>query len=66
MDAAQVEAIAIAARHSGGVCSVMEDQVCLQHQAVKGALKCTYWLAKEEIAHYTNFPSLCSMLTSSY
>ena len=59
MDAAQVEAIAIAARHSGGVRSVMEDQVCLQCQAVKGALKCIYWLAKEETAHYT--PSLLKL-----
>ena len=44
-DAVQVEAIAIATRCSGGVRSVMEEQVYLQRQAVKGALKCLYWLA---------------------
>ena len=38
IDAAQVEAIAIAVRHSGGVRYVMENQVCSQRKAVKGAL----------------------------
>ena len=31
----------------------MEDQVSLQWQAVRGAFKCPYWLAKQETAHHT-------------
>ena len=60
-DAAQIEATAIAARCTGGIHAVIGEQVCLQRQTVKGALKCTYWLAKEEIAHYTKFPSLLNL-----
>ena len=60
-DAAQMEATAIAARRTGGIHAVVGEQVCLQRQAVKGALKCTHWLAKEEIALYTKFPSLLNL-----
>ena len=61
VDAAQMEALAIAARRSGGIRSAMDEQVSLQRQAVKGAMKCLYWLAKEETAHYTKFPSLLQL-----
>ena len=39
----------------------MEQQVALKRQAVMGALKCLYWLAKEETAHHTKFSSLLEL-----
>ena len=39
----------------------MEEQVSLQRQAVKGAFKCVYWLAKEETAHHTKFRLLLEL-----
>ena len=62
MDAVHVEGMAIAAKHSGGARAIMEE-LSSQRQAVKGALKCVYWLAKEETAHYTKFPC-CGWLNS--
>jgi len=37
MDAVKAEAMAVAARCSGGICACMEEQVSLQQQAVRGA-----------------------------
>ena len=39
----------------------MSEQVFFQRQAIKGALKCLYWLAKEEIARQTKFSSLLQL-----
>ena len=36
----------------------------LQRQAVLGAFKCMYWLAKEETAHHTKFISLLQLAKS--
>ena len=46
IDAVQVEAtfIAAAAKCTGVVRAIMEEQVSLQCQAARGALKCIYWL----------------------
>ena len=63
-DAIQAEAIAAAAKCSGGIAACLEEQVSLQRQAVRGAFKCMYWLAKEETAHYTKFSSLLQLTKS--
>ena len=39
----------------------MEQQISLKRQAVIGALKCLYWLAKEETFHHTKFQSLLQL-----
>jgi hypothetical protein len=61
IDAVKAEAVAVAAKRSGGIRACMEDQVSLQRQAVRGAFKCIYWLAKEETAHHTKFKSLLEL-----
>ena len=63
-DAVQAEATATAARRSGGIAACMEEQVSLQREAVRGAFKCMYWLAKEETAHHTKFSSLLQLAKS--
>ena len=60
-EAMKSEALAAIARRTGGIRAALEDQVTLQRQAVKGALKCMYWLAKEEVAHHTKFNSLLEL-----
>lgn len=61
IDAVKAEAIAVAARCSGGIRSCIEEQISLQWQAVRGAFKCVYWHAKQEIAHHTKFRSLIEL-----
>ena len=61
IDAVKAEALAVAARRSNGIRACMEDQVSLQRQAVRGAFKCLYWLAKQETAHHTKFSSLLEL-----
>ena len=39
----------------GGIKEVMQEQVVLQRETVIGAMKCLYWLCKQEIAHTTNY-----------
>ena len=63
-DAVQAEAIATAANRSGGIAACMEEQVSLQRQAVCGAFKCMYLLAKEETACHTKFSSLLQLAKS--
>lgn len=57
-DSVVSESHAVAAKSTGGIRAAMEQQVVLKRQAVMGALKCLYWLAKEETAHHTKFSSL--------
>ena len=63
-DALRAESITVVARRSGGIAASMEQQVSLQRQAVRGALKCIYWLVKEEIAHHTKFGTLLELVKS--
>ena len=35
----------------GGIREAMQGQVVLQRKAVVGAMKCLYWLCKQEIPH---------------
>ena len=63
-DALRAESVAAAAQRSGGIAASMEQQISLQRQAVKGALRCMYWLLKEEVAHHTKFTSLLELVKS--
>lgn len=60
-DSVIAESHAAAAKCSGGVRAAVDKQVSLKHQAVTGAMKCVYWLAKEETAHHTKFKSLINL-----
>lgn len=60
-DSLVTESHAVAAKRSGGIRAAIEKQVSLKRQAVLGALKCLYWLAKEESAHHTKFESLLEL-----
>lgn len=60
-DSVIAESHAVAAKCSGGLRAVVDKQVSLQRQAVIGAMKCLYWLAKEETAHHTKFKSLINL-----
>ena len=64
VDATKAEAMVVATRRSGGICACMKEQISLERQAIVGAFKCMYWLAKEETAHHTNFASLLELGTS--
>ena len=39
----------------------MQEQVLLSRQAVVGAMKCLYWLCKQEIPHTTNYEPLLAL-----
>ena len=60
-DAVKAEAMVVAAKNTGAIHAWMEEQITLQQQAVRGALKSVYWLAKQEIAHHTKFGSLIEL-----
>ena len=73
-DAVLAESKAAAAQISGGIQTALDQQVSMKLKAVIGALKCLYWLAKEETDHHTKFGSLlhlakslgCSYLSPSH
>ncbi len=50
----------------GAIREAVQSQVSLQRSAVVGAMKCLYWLCKQEIhvAHTTNYEPLLSLATS--
>ena len=50
MDSILAESHAAASRVSGGIRSALQEQVSMQRMGVISALKCLYWLVKEEIA----------------
>ena len=45
----------------GGIREAMQGQVVLQRKAVVGAMKCHYWLCKQEMPHTTNYQPLLSL-----
>ncbi len=49
---------------SGGIRAALEVGVTRQRKAVIGALKCLYFLAKNELPHTTNFSSLLDLAIS--
>ena len=64
MDSVLAESHAAASRVTGGIQAALQEQVSMQHQGVNSALKCIYWLVKEEIAHHTKFGSLLELAKS--
>ena len=62
--AATAEQEAIRAKPKGGIAQAFEQVRTTQKNALVGALKCMYWLAKREIAHTTNFESLIQLAIS--
>ena len=48
----------------GEIRETVQGQVALQKSAVIGAMKCLYWLCKQEIAHTTNYQPLLSLAMS--
>ncbi|XP_038075866.1 uncharacterized protein LOC119743514 isoform X1 [Patiria miniata] len=50
------------AEKTGGVQEALSQQVNLQRTAFVTALRLLYWLAKEEVAHTTKFPSLVKLV----
>ena len=64
MDSILTESHAAASRVSGGIQSALQEQVSMQRMGVISALKCLYWLVKEEVAHHTKFGSLLELAKS--
>ena len=50
-----IEQEAVQAKLRGGIAQAFEQVRTMQKNALVGALKCMYWLAKREIAHTSNF-----------
>lgn len=63
-DAIRAEKDAVQAKLRGGIVQAFTNVQSAQKKAVIGALKCMYWLAKQEIAHTTNFESLLNLAVS--
>ena len=61
MDSILAESHAAASRVTGGIRSALQEQVSMQCQAIISALKCIYWLVKEEVAHHTKFGSFLEL-----
>ena len=64
MDSILTESHAAASRVSGGIRSALQEQLSMQCMGVISALKCLYWLVKEEVAHHTKFGSLLELAKS--
>ena len=56
----QLETARLSSQRDGGIRQAFSARIMLQRNALVGALKLIYWLAKEEIAHTctTKFNSL--------
>ena len=64
MDSILTESRAAVSRVSGGIRSALQEQLSMQCMGVISALKCLYWLVKEEVAHHTKFGSLLELAKS--
>ena len=64
MDSILTESYAADSRVSGGIGSALQEQVSMQRMGVISALKCLYWLVKEEVAHHIKFGSLLELAKS--
>ena len=47
--------------HDGGIARAFKRQLMAQKKAMVGAMKVLYWLAKEKVAHTTNYESLLDL-----
>lgn len=60
----RVESSRILAEKQGGIAACFESVVSIQKKAFIGHLKCMHFLAKQEIAHTTNFTPLVNLAKS--
>ena len=65
LQSVEAEKARVDALRSGAIVAAFDQQVSLQRQAVIGALKIVYWLAKEETAHHTKYESLLIRISFS-
>jgi hypothetical protein len=56
--AVEKERLAVSAAIDGGIQQAMEKTFAVQRRALTGSLHMLYWLAKNEIGHFTHFESL--------
>ena len=54
----ELETTRLVSRKDGGIRQAFSARITVQRKALLGALKLTYWLAKQEVAHTTKFSSL--------
>jgi hypothetical protein len=57
-----LEAQREASKKSGGVKAAMEKMLTVQELAFMGAMRCMYWLVKQDIAYTTKYKSLLSLV----
>ena len=50
--------MAITAASDGGITQAFDKTVILQRRALSGSMQILYWLANNEVAHFTKFESL--------
>ena len=62
--AATAEQEAVQTRLTGGIAQAFEQVRTMKKNALVGAFKCMYWLAKREMAYTTNFESLIQLAIS--
>ena len=63
-EAVEKEALLKQSMRDGGIARAFEKLVTAQRNAVVGAMKIIYWLAKEEVAHTTKYESLLDLAIS--
>ena len=59
--AVKIEAALQSSRADGGIEMALQRVVSAERKALIGAMKCMYFLNKQEIAHTTNFLPLCEL-----
>ncbi|CAC5372510.1 unnamed protein product [Mytilus coruscus] len=59
--ATDLEANSIVASQGQGIQAALDTHTSMETTALIGAFRCMYWLAKEEIAHTTHYPSLLEL-----
>lgn len=60
-EALEQECVCQVVKARGDIREAIEGQVVLQRNAVIGAMKCLYWLCKQEIPHTMNYEPLMSL-----
>ena len=63
-EAVEKEALLKQSTHDGGIARAFEKQITARRNAVVGAMKIVYWLAKEEVAHTTKYEYLLDLTIS--
>ena len=64
MDSVLAESHAAASTVTGGIRAALQEPVSTQCMGVNSALKCLYWLVKEEVANQTKFSSIVELAKS--